>query len=205
MPRLITYPPLVITSAKELEAFKLSPSFPSQEYGLALTNVVEQLKFFVSSYQEKLFPVFSQMSQMNQKKRHVGMNVLIAKARGYNAEWFQSYLTFKQDFEKLSEANDKTKDGNIKIKTAKLIDLGRDFTENCLDNTSALRELLDISEGYVKARVEWNLSFLTKKNEQRFNELSTSLHQSGLELNEQADNFKVLLVELNGLLDKGSY
>jgi hypothetical protein len=205
-PNLITYPPTAISPStiKELQEFKLSSSVPNQEYGLALKNVVEQAKAATSIHQEKVFPVCSEMHQKYQKKDYAGMNVLIAKARMYNAEWFQSYLALKQAFEKLGEANKKTNSAIIKAKTNDLIESGEKFAEKVLNHSNTIREYFDIIEGYDRARVEENLSFLTKKNEQRFNSLSESLLQSGQELNESGEKLIKLLVELNELLKNGS-
>jgi hypothetical protein len=204
-PKLVTYPPTAISPLilKELEEFKLSSSVPSQEYGLAVRNVVERSKAATFLHQEKVFPVCNQMHQKYQKKDYAGMNVLIAKARMYNAEWFQSYLALKQAYEKLGEVNNKMPDGAIKTKTDELVASGKEFAEKVLATTNTIREFLDITEGYDKARVEWNLSFLTKKNEQRFNNLSQTLNQSGQELNKEGEEFTKLVVELNESLDKG--
>ena len=204
-PKLVTYPPTAISPStiKELQELKLSSSAPSPEYSLALRNVVEQSKIAMFLYQEKLFPVCNQMQQKYQKKHYAGTNILIAKARMYNAQWFQSYLALKQAFEKLSEANNKTMDGAIKAKTDELIGSGKKFAEKVLITQNTLREFLDITEGYDRARVEKNLSFLTKKNEQRFNNLSQTLNQAGQELNKDGEELVKLLVELNELLKKG--
>jgi hypothetical protein len=204
-PKLVTYPPTAISPLilKELDEFKLSSSVPSQEYGLAVRNVVERSKAATFFYQEKLFPVCSQMHQKYQKKDYAGTNILIAKARMYNAEWFQSYLVLKQTYEKLGEVNNKMPDGAIKTKTDELVASGKEFTERILITTNTIREFMDITEGYDRARVEMNLSFLTKKNEQKFNNLSQTLNQSGQELNKEGEEFTKLSVELSELLDKG--
>lgn len=204
-PKLVSYPPTAISPSviKELQELKLSSSASSQEFGLALRDVAEQSKAAIFLYQEKLFPVCSQMHQKYQKKDYAGTNILIAKARMYNAEWFQSYLALKQSYEKLGEVNNKMPDSAIKTKTDELVASGKKFTERVLTTTNTIREFLDITEGYDRARVEWNLSFLTKKNEQKFNNLSQTLNQSGQELNKEGEEFTKLLVELSELLAKG--
>ena len=204
-PKLVTYPPAAISPSiiKGLQEFKLSSSVPNPEYGLAIRNVVEQSKTVTLLYQEKLFPVCSQMHQKYQKKDYAGTNILIAKARMYNAEWFQSHLSLKLAYEKLSEANKKTDSAVIKAKTDELIDSVKEFAEKALNTANTIRQFLDVVEGYDRARVEWNLSYLTKKNEQRFNTLSKTLNQAGQELNKNGEDLVKLSVELNELLDKG--
>jgi len=44
------------------------------------------------------------------------------------------------------------------------VDFGREFVNKVLNLQNTIREFLNITEGYDKARVEMNLSFLTKEN-----------------------------------------
>jgi predicted O-linked N-acetylglucosamine transferase (SPINDLY family) len=204
-PNLVSYPPMAINQivVEGLQNFKISSQMPSEEYGAAFKNVVENNKNTVVVYQEKLFPIFNQMHQKYQKKNYDGTNALIAKARGYNAKWLNSYKDLKSAFEKLSEVNKKTNNPTIKTKTDQLVDFGIGFVGRVLNAQNTTREFLDIVEGYDRARVEMNLSYLTKENEQRFNRLSQSLHESDEKLNKEAEVLFRLLVELNELLIKG--
>lgn len=203
-PNLISYPPTAINPSvvEGFQNFKLSSQMPNEEYGIALKSVIEHTSGTILIYQEKLFPVFNQMHQKYQKRDYDGVNVLIAKARGYNAEWYNSFLALKNALEKLSEVNKKVDNSAIKAKTEQLVDFGKSFVDEVLSTQNAIRELLDIVEGYDKARVEMNLSYLTKENEQRFNNLSQNLHLSGEHLNEQVKVLFQLLVEFNDLLSK---
>ncbi len=67
---------------------------------------------------------------------------------------------------------------------------------------NTIRKLLDITEGYDRARVEMNLSFLTKENEQKFNRLSQIIHQLGEKLNKEGEVLFQSGIELNELLNK---
>lgn len=202
---LVSYPPTAINPAvvEGLQNFKISSQMPSEEYGIALKNVVERQKNTVLIYHEKLFPFFSQMYQRYQNKDYDGTNVFIAKARAYNAESFNSYKALKNAFEELSEANKKTNNLAIKTKTNQFVDFGKKFVDETLNTENTVHDLWNMVEGYNKARVERNLSFLTKENEQRFNSLSRNLHESDEKLNKEAEAFFQLLVELNELLSKG--
>lgn len=202
---LVSYPPTAINPSvvEGFQNFKLSSQMPSEEYGIALKNVIEHNKSTILVYQEKLFPLFEQMYQKSQKKNYAGTDVLIAKARGYNAEWSILHLALKNAYEKLGEANKNIDNPTIKAKTDQLVDFGKKFVEEVLDTINTLGEFLDIVEGYDKARVEWNLSFLTKENEQKFNRLSQALHRSGERLNNEAEILGRLAIELNELLNKG--
>jgi len=204
-PKLVTYPPTAISPStiEELQELELSSWAPNEDYALAIRNVVEQHKDTIFLHQEKLFQVCSEMHQKYQKKDYAGTNILIAKARMYNAEWFQSYLVLKQAYEKLGEVNNTMPDGTIKTKTDELIESGKKFAEKVLNHSNTIREFLDITEGYDRARVERNLGFLTKKNEAKFNNLSQALNQSGQELNKEGEGLVKLSVELNELLSKG--
>lgn len=166
-PNLVSYPPTAINPivVEGLQDFKLSSQMPNEEYGIALKSVIEHNKNAILVYQQKLFPIFNQMHQKYQKKDYDGINALIAKGRAYNAEWLISYKALKSVFEGLSEANNKTGNSAIKAKTEQVVDLGKKFVKGVFDTQNALREFLDITEGYDKARVEWNLSYLTKENE----------------------------------------
>lgn len=204
-PNLVSYPPTAINPVivEGLQDFKLSSQMPNEEYGVALKSVIEHNKNAILVYQQKLFPIFNQMHQKYQKKDYDGINALIAKGRAYNAEWLISYKALKSVFEGLSEANNKTGNSAIKAKTEQVVDLGKKFVKGVFDTQNALREFLDITEGYDKARVEWNLSYLTKENEQKFNSLSQSLNQSGERLNKEEEILLQFFVELNELLNKG--
>lgn len=204
-PNLVSYPPTAINPVvvEGLQNFKISSQMPNEEYGATIKSVAENSKTAILVYQQKLFPVFDQMHQKYEKKDYDGTNVLIAKARTYNAEWLDSYKALKNVFERLSEANKKTNNPAIKTKTDQFVDFGIGFVGRVLNTQNTIRELLDIIEGYDKARVEMNLSFLTKENEQKFNSLSQALHQSGGSLNKEGEILLQLLVELNELLNKG--
>ncbi|OIO65005.1 hypothetical protein AUJ30_01660 [Candidatus Wolfebacteria bacterium CG1_02_39_135] len=204
-PNLVSYPPTAINPVivERLQNFKISSQMPSEEYGVVFKSVVERNKNAILVYQEKLFPVFEKMHQKYQKKDYEGTDALIAKAKGYNAEWFNSYSTLKSAYEKLSEANKNLNNSTIKAKTDQFVGLGKKFVEEVLDTINTIREFLDIIEGYDKARVERNLSYLTKENEQRFNQLSQALYQSGERLNNEERILLELTIELNELLSKG--
>lgn len=203
-PNLVSYPPTAISPSvvEGLQNFKLGSQMPSEEYGVALKSVIESNKNTVVFYQQKLFPIFNRMHKKYEKKDYDGTNVLIAKARGYNAEWTNSYKALKSSFEGLSEANKKTSNPAIKAKTDQIVDLGKRFVNEVLNTQNTMREFLNIVEGYDKARVEKNLSFLTKENEQRFNQLSQALHQSGDELNKKGGYLLRRTIDLNELLNK---
>jgi len=204
-PNLVSYPPTAINPAtiEGWRELRLSSQAPSEEYGSAMKTVVEQFRGTISIYQKKLFPVFNQMHQKYQKKDYSGTNILIAKARAYNAEWVNSYSALKSAYEKLSEANNNLNNSAIKAKTDQFVDFGKELVDRVLNFQSKLRELLDMTEGYDKARVERNLSYLTKENEQKFNNLSQNLYQSGEDFNKKLEVLFQLLVELNELLNKG--
>ena len=204
-PNLVSYPPTAINPVviEGLQNFKISSQMPSEEYGVAFKSVIENSKNTVVVYQEKLFPLFNQMHQKYQKKDYDGTNILIAKSRGYNAEWLNSYKDLKSAFEKLSEANKKISNSVVKVKTDQYVDFGRKFVDSVLNTQNTTREFLDITEGYDKARVEMNLSYLTKENEQKFNNLSQNLHLSRENLNKEGETLLQLLIELNELLNKG--
>lgn len=170
---------------------------PSEEYGVALNSVIEHSKNTTLVYQQKLFPVFNQMHQKYQNKDYDGTDVLIAKARGFNKEWANSYLALKNAYEKLSEANKNISNATIKIQTEQLVESSKALVEEMLNTINAIRALLDITEGYDKARVEMNLSFLTNENEQKFNRLSQRLHQSSSELGKRIANQLNELESLN--------
>ena len=87
-PNLVSYPPAAINPVvvKRLQNFKISSQMPSEEYGAAFKNVIENNKNTAVVYQEKSFPIFNQMYQKYQKKDFDGMDVLIAKAKISNKE-----------------------------------------------------------------------------------------------------------------------
>lgn len=78
--------------------------------------------------------------------------------------FINKYKALKNAYEKLSEANKKTNNPAIKTKTDQFVDFGREFVNKVLNLQNTIREFLNITEGYDKARVEMNLSFLTKEN-----------------------------------------
>jgi len=204
-PNLVFYPPTAINPiiVEGLQNFKISSQVPSEKYGIALKNVIEHNKNAVLVYHEKLFPFFSQGYQRFQKKDYDGTSAFIAKARVYNAKSFNSCKALKSALEELSEVNKKINDSAIKTKTGQVVDFGKEIVDRMLNAQNANRKLWDIFEGYDKARVEMNLSFLTKENEQKFNQLSQGIHESDEKLNKEAEVLFQLFIELNGLLSKG--
>lgn len=204
-PNLVFYPPIAINPivVEGLQNFRISSQVPSEEYGIAFKNVIERNKNAVLVYHEKLFPFFSQEYQRFQKKDYDGISAFIAKARVYNAESFNSYRALKSALEELSEVNKKINDSAIKTKTGQVVDFGKEIVDRMLNIQNTTRKLWDVFEGYDRARVKKNLSFLTKENEQRFNQLSQSLHESNEKLNKEAEVLFRLFIELNELLSKG--
>jgi len=202
-PNLTTYPPTAIDPSvvDGLQNLRLSPYMPSEKYEAALKGVIENSKRSISIYQDKLFPVFNEMYRKYQVKDYDGTNVLIAKARGYNAEWMNSYAELKNAYIKLSEANKEVSNPAIKDKTEQVVRSGKSFVKEAMQTFNVIRQFLDIAEGYDKARVEMNLGFLTEENKQRFNNLSLTLHQQGDELNKKGGELFRLGIELNNLLN----
>ena len=202
-PNLVSYPPTAINPivVEGLQNFKISSQMPSEEYGVAFKNVVENNKNTVVIYQEKSFPIFNQMYQKYQKKDFDGMDVLIVKAKISNKEWNDSYLALKNAYEKLGEANKKIGNAVVKTKTEQLIDVSKECIKEMLETISAIRKFLDMAEGYNRSRVEKNLSFLTKENEQKYNDLAESLHRSEDRLNKKWMYSLEISIELNKLLN----
>jgi len=202
-PNLVSYPPPAINLVvvKGLQNFKISSQMPSEEYGAAFKNVIENNKNTAVVYQEKSFPIFNQMYQKYQKKDFDGMDVLIAKAKIVNAEWANSYLTLKNAYEKLGEANKKIGNVAIKTKTEQLINVSKECIEEMLETINTIRKFLDMAEGYNRSRIEKNLSFLTKENEQKYNNIAESLHRSKDGLNKKWMYSLEISIELNKLLN----
>jgi len=70
-----------------------------------------------------------------------------------------------------------------------------------LETINTIRKFLDMAEGYNRSRIEKNLSFLTKENEQKYNNIAESLHRSEDGLNKKWMYSLEISIELNKLLN----
>jgi hypothetical protein len=201
-PNLVSYPPTAIDMEiiKGIEEIKLPPYVPNGHYKAAIENALKQLRNAIAVYQEKLFPIFNQMHQKYQKKDYDGMDGLIAKAKAGNAEWFTAYLAFKTANENLARANGQINNSVINNKTGQIVGAQSKLIRETLSTLNTLRQLLDITEGYNKARQEWNLSFMTKENEDKFNQLSRDANEAGNRLYNDGKTLPMLYIELKDLL-----
>lgn len=201
-PNLVTYPPTAIDQqiVKGIEEFKLPPQVPEGHYKDAIENSLKQSMNAIAIYQEKLFPIFNLMHQKYQERNYDGMDALIAKVKAGNAEWFTAYLALKTANENLAKTNEQINNPVIKNKTKQIVDYESKFAQEVLVFLNTLRQFMDITEGYNKARMEWNLSFLTKENEKKFNQLSRDVNEAGKKLNNDGKVFLMLYAELKDLL-----
>ena len=202
---LVSYPPVAINPivVEGLQNFKINSQTPNEEYDIAMNGVIKQYNDAISVYQEKLFPTFDLIYRKTQEKDYDEINILITKTRTYNAEWFVSCLALQRAYEKLGEINKKTNNPVIKAKTDQLVDFGMKFVGKMFNAQNTTIKLLNMAEGYDKSRVERNLTYLTKENEQRYNNLYQNLHQSQENINKEGEVLLRFLVELNELLSKG--
>ncbi|MDA8338008.1 MAG: hypothetical protein M0Z70_01750 [Nitrospiraceae bacterium] len=125
-PNLVSYPPVAISPfvVEGLQNFKINSQTPNEKYRIAMNDVIKQHNDAISVYQEKLFPTFNLIYRKTQEKDYDEINILIAKTRAYNAEWFVSWLALQRAYEKLGEVNKKTNNSAIKAKTDQFVDFG---------------------------------------------------------------------------------
>jgi hypothetical protein len=138
-------------------------------------------------YQSQLMPVFREMHENRRKPNNPARNAqLIATARRETARMTSQVAEVRSAWQRVEHGGA----GHELVRS-----LGCRLGEQFLRLMNEVREVIDLTEGYERARVEKNLSYLTKANQDRFNRQTSGLDAAAAMM---VHDFDALAASLEG-------
>lgn len=202
-PKLVYYKPTEVkpSAAEYAEVFgKQLGEVKNEEYRQYLGVTIDNLVLAIRELETNLMPLYIKMYDNRGNPEEA--KKLSAAVRKNNAASFASFLKAKKSFQVLLEKNTLLSNPESRKKADSFARSGIDLFDETLTVLNEFRQLTDLIDGYVKAREEWNMSFLTEENEDRYNRLAASIDQRSRGLNKKGLNMMFQLRDLTkeGLL-----
>jgi hypothetical protein len=180
---------------KTYEARPLPPGIQttlrSYQAGGALGDAIRESRVLAEHYQHKLAPV---LIEMHQSAKIVGQDKqsrLLAQARGQTAS-----MTVIAGKVRSSWLRYQTSIAGAGGEKAMAAEIGLRLSERCLSLLDRTRRMLDLTEGYIRAGVEKNLSYLSPGNQRQFNREMTALDAASVAL---LSEYEALVAALQNL------
>lgn len=184
---LKTYPARSIPSG----TLETLGSFSSQgSFGSAIRDT----RALADHYQQKLVPVLTTMHESPKAVGQGKQSRLLGQARGSTAEMAVLAARMRSSW----QAYQSSAAGGARGPASVAAGIGFRLADRCVILVDKLRQELDLVEGYIRAGVQKNLSYLTPGHQRQFNRTSTELDAASAALMSEFDALNSALRNLQG-------
>lgn len=181
-----------------LKTYEARPLPPGIETSLrafegqgALAEVVRESRLVAEHYQYKLSPVLIEMHRSAKVVGQEKQSRLLAQARGRTAEMTVIAARMRTSWLRYQAST-----GSAGAEEAMVAEIGLRLSERCLSLLDRTRRVLDLTEGYIRAGVEKNLSYLSPGHQRQFNREMTALDAASVALLSEYDALVAALQNL---------
>jgi hypothetical protein len=141
-------------------------------------------------YQYKLRPVFTEMHQSAKIIGQDKQSRLLGQARGHIAEMAVLAVRARSSWQACQNSS-----GGSDA-TGMVAGIGLRLADRCVMLVDRTRQVLDLTEGYIRAGVEKNLSYLSPAHQRQFNRESSALDAASAAMMSEFDALAAALRNL---------
>ncbi len=190
---------LLLTSCLVLKTYpprSLPPgtleSFGSLDAHGTLGAAIRDSRAVAAHYQYKLLPVFTEMHQSRKMTGQEKQSRLLGQARGQIAEMAVLATKMRSSWQVYQSSASGGGHGAADM----VAGIGFRLADRCVMLVDRVRQVIDLTEGYIRAGVEKNLSYLSPAHQRQFNRETSALDAASAAMMSEFDALAAALRQL---------